>query len=61
MSDSAWAYFAFTVLLVAVFAGIIAHYYSRNRRDTVEAPKYRMLTEEGESSDAPEKDRRERR
>ncbi len=61
MSTSAWAYFAFTVLLVAVFAGIIAHYYSRNRRDTVEAPKYRMLTEEGESSDAPEKDRRERR
>ncbi len=61
MSYSAWAYFAFTVLLGAVFAGIIVHYYSRKRRDTVEAPKYRMLTEEGEPSDAPEKDRRERR
>ena len=61
MSYSAWAYFAFTVLLGAVFAGIIVHYYSRKRRDTVEAPKYRMLTEEGEPSGAPEKDRRERR
>jgi cbb3-type cytochrome oxidase subunit 3 len=61
MSYSAWAYFAFTVLLGVVFAGIVAHYYSRKRHDTVEAPKYRMLTEEGEPSDAPGMDRRERR
>jgi cbb3-type cytochrome oxidase subunit 3 len=61
MSCSAWAYFGFTVLLGVVFAGIIAHYYSRNRRDTVEAPKYRMLTEDREPPDAPGKDRREHR
>ena len=61
MSFSAWAYFGFTVVLGAVFAGIIAHYYSRKRRDSVEAPKYRMLAEEGEPSDAPGKNRRERR
>lgn len=46
MSIFAWAYFLFTVLLAAVFAGIVAHYYSRKRRENVEAPKYRMLTDD---------------
>ncbi len=48
MSPSAWAYVLFTVVLGAVFAGIIVHYYSRKRRETVEAPKYRMLADEAE-------------
>ena len=46
MSFSALAYFLFTVLLAAVFAGIVVYYYSRKRRDRVEAPKYRMLTDD---------------
>jgi cbb3-type cytochrome oxidase subunit 3 len=48
MSFAAWAYFLFTVFLGAVFAGIILHYYSRKRRETVEAPKYRMLADDAE-------------
>ena len=48
MSFSAWAYFFFTVLLGVIFAGIIVYYYSRKRRETVEAPKYRMLADEAE-------------
>lgn len=48
MSRAAWAYFLFTVVLGAVFAGIIVHYYSRKRRDAVEAPKYRMLADDAE-------------
>ena len=50
MNLSAWAYFLFTVLLGAVFAWIIVHYYARKRRETVEAPKYRMLADDAESS-----------
>ncbi len=50
MSFSAWAYILFTVALGAVFAGIIVHSYSRKRRDTVEAPKYRMLSDDPEPS-----------
>jgi cbb3-type cytochrome oxidase subunit 3 len=46
MSFSAWAYFVFTVLLGAVFTGIIVYYYSRKRREVVEAPKYRMLADD---------------
>lgn len=61
MSFSAWAYVLFTVALGAVFAGIIVHYYSRKRRETVEAPKYRMLAEDPEPSDSQEKDRRRER
>lgn len=58
MSLAAWSYLGFCVLLGAVFAGIIVHYYSRKRRETVEAPKYRMLAEDQEPSDAPAEDRR---
>ena len=48
MSFSAWIYFLFTVVLGVVFAGLIVHYYSRKRRETVEAPKYRMLADDKE-------------
>lgn len=58
MSFSAWAYFLFTVLLGAVFAGIIVHYYSRKRRETVEAPKYRMLADDVEQPGAHGEKRR---
>ncbi len=58
MSLSAWAYIGFTVLLGAVFAGIVVYYYSRKRREEVEAPKYRMLAEDREPSGAHEEDRR---
>jgi len=61
MSVSAWAYFFFTVLLGAVFAGIIVYYYSRKRREAVEAPKYRMLADDAEPPGTHgEKRRRER-
>ncbi|HBX42927.1 MAG TPA: CcoQ/FixQ family Cbb3-type cytochrome c oxidase assembly chaperone [Deltaproteobacteria bacterium] len=58
MSFSAWAYFLFTVLLGAVFAGIIVHYYSRKRRETVEAPKYRMLSDDADPPGVHGKERR---
>lgn len=61
MSFSAWAYVLFTVALGAVFAGIIVHYYSRKRRETVEAPKYRMLSEDPDPSDPHGTDRRRER
>jgi cbb3-type cytochrome oxidase subunit 3 len=58
MSLSPWAYFLFTVALGAVFAGIIVRTYSRKRRESMEAPKYRMLADDPEPSDAQGKDRR---
>lgn len=47
MTTGALTYLLFTAALAAVFAGIVLHYYSRKRRDRVEAPKYRMLDEDG--------------
>lgn len=58
MSLSAWAYLLFTVVLAAVFAGIVVHYYSRKRRESVEAPKYRMFTDEPGAPDARGKGQR---
>lgn len=37
------AYTVFTLLLAAVFAGIIAYYYNPKRKEEVEEPKHRML------------------
>ena len=48
MTASAWAYLLFTGALGAVFAGIVAHYFRRGRRDRVEAPKYRMLEDDSD-------------
>lgn len=48
MTGSGWAYLLFTVALCAVFAGIVAYYFGRKRRERVEAPKYRMLADDGE-------------
>jgi cbb3-type cytochrome oxidase subunit 3 len=46
MSLRAMLYLGFTVLLAAVFAGIVAYYYGRRRFERVEEPKYRMLQED---------------
>ncbi|HEX9191558.1 MAG TPA: CcoQ/FixQ family Cbb3-type cytochrome c oxidase assembly chaperone [Candidatus Deferrimicrobiaceae bacterium] len=46
MSWRALLYLLFTALLAAVFAGIVAYYYGRRRKDRVESPKYRMLQDE---------------
>jgi cbb3-type cytochrome oxidase subunit 3 len=46
MGISVWAYFFFTVLLGAVFAGIIAYNYMPSRKRAVEEPKYRMLQDD---------------
>lgn len=46
MALKAWLYFGFTALLTAVFAGVVAYYFRRKRRERVEAPKYRMLDDD---------------
>jgi hypothetical protein len=48
MTGSGWTYLLFSGALVAVFIGIVAYYYNVRRRDRVEAPKYRMLEDDGE-------------
>jgi cbb3-type cytochrome oxidase subunit 3 len=48
MTGNAWVYLLFSAALAAVFAGIVLYYYSRRRRDRVEAPKYRMLDDDGQ-------------
>ncbi|MGE5190103.1 MAG: cbb3-type cytochrome c oxidase subunit 3 [Gemmatimonadota bacterium] len=58
MTAGTVAYLLFTAALVAVFAGIVRHYYSAKRRDAVEAPKYRMLRDD---DGGPERDRRNAR
>jgi cytochrome c oxidase cbb3-type subunit 3 len=40
------AYSLFTVVLAAIFAGIIFYYYNPGRKKEVEEPKYRMLRDE---------------
>lgn len=61
MSFAAWAYLLFTVVLGAVFAGIIVHYYSRKRCETVEAPKHRMLSDDPPPPDSRGQKGRRRR
>jgi cbb3-type cytochrome oxidase subunit 3 len=46
MSAEAASYFIFGLVLVLLFAGIIAFYYSKKRRKKVEEPKYKMLDDE---------------
>ncbi len=58
MRFAAWAYFLFTVALGAVFVWVIVHYYSRKRRETVEAPKYRMLADDAGPPGANGKEQR---
>ncbi|HWQ25242.1 MAG TPA: cbb3-type cytochrome c oxidase subunit 3 [Chlorobaculum sp.] len=43
MNFQAIAYTAFTIILAAVFAGIVIYYYNPRRKDEVEEPKHRML------------------
>ncbi len=40
------AYLVFGLALCAALAGVIAFYYSRRRRDRVEAAKYKMLEDD---------------
>lgn len=40
------AYLLFGLALCAALAGVIAFYYSRRRKDRVEAAKYRMLDDD---------------
>ena len=42
------AYLVLGLVLCLALAGIAAFYYSRQRRDQVEAAKYRMLDDEDE-------------
>ncbi len=39
-------YLAFGVALVALFVGVVRHYYARGRRARVEQAKYKMLDDE---------------
>ncbi len=55
MTAGALAYLLFAVALGATFAGIIRHYYTPRRRDSVEGPKHRMLRDD---DGAPGSDRR---
>jgi cbb3-type cytochrome oxidase subunit 3 len=48
VTTNGWVYLLFTMALCAVFAGIVVHYFSRRRRERVEAPKYRMLEDDSE-------------
>ncbi len=40
------AVFVFGATLCAALAGIAVHYFRRDRKDRVEAPKYKMLEDE---------------
>ncbi len=46
MTTGALTYLLFTAALGVAFAGIVRHYYSPKRRDSVEAPKHRMLRDD---------------
>ncbi len=46
MSGSELGYLAFGAALVALFVAIVAHYYSKGRRNRVEEAKYRMLDDD---------------
>jgi cytochrome c oxidase cbb3-type subunit 3 len=59
MNFQSVAYTVFTLLLAAVFAGIVLHYYNPGRKKEVEEPKYRMLLDdEEEPQNRPRKDYR---
>ena len=46
MSAGILGYLLFGVALVALFVAIVAHYYARSRRSSVEQAKYKMLDED---------------
>ena len=46
MNEQSVAYFIFGLVLVVLFAGIIAFYYSKKRHKKVEEPKYKMLDDD---------------
>jgi cytochrome c oxidase cbb3-type subunit 3 len=52
------AYSLFTLLLAAIFAGIIFYYYNPVRKKEVEEPKYRMLSDEEPASHSVHPERR---
>ncbi len=43
MNFQAIAYTVFTLIMAAVFAGIVIYYYNPRRKEQVEEPKHRML------------------
>ncbi|HWR00714.1 MAG TPA: cbb3-type cytochrome c oxidase subunit 3 [Chlorobaculum sp.] len=43
MNFQAIAYTVFTLIMAAVFAGIVIYYYNPRRKEQVEKPKHRML------------------
>jgi hypothetical protein len=46
VSFGALAYLAFGAALVALFAWIAVHYFRKERKAKVEAPKYKMLDDD---------------
>jgi cbb3-type cytochrome oxidase subunit 3 len=53
MTADWWSYALYIVALAVVFAGIIAYYFGAKRRDRIEAPKYRMLSDDGHDETEP--------
>ena len=41
-----WAYLAFGLLLSAALVWVMVHYFSRKRKASVEAAKYKMLDDD---------------
>jgi hypothetical protein len=54
MTAGGWSYILYIAALAAVFAGIIVYFFGAKRRDRIEAPKYRMLSEDGRPDDGPD-------
>lgn len=52
------AYSLFTLVLAAIFAGIVFYYYNPRRKKEVEDPKYRMLSEDEPESPAVQRQHR---
>ena len=46
MEAGALGYLLFGAALVALFVWIVAHYYAKGRRSTVEGAKYKMLEDD---------------
>lgn len=46
MNFQSIAYTVFTILLFAVFSGIVVYCYNPARKDEIEKPKHRMLQDD---------------
>jgi cbb3-type cytochrome oxidase subunit 3 len=46
MNDSIWTFPLYTLMLAAVFAGIIVYYFNPKRKGKVEGPKHNMLKDD---------------